>query len=96
MPWAKTELTAHLSPTKTPEYLAGGKPVVSVRIRDVERDYGDVVLFGDTPGEFADAVEQALRMRDRDWAKTLEGREAARTWDQIVEEMMRITESTSP
>lgn len=95
MPWEKTELTAHLSPTKTPEYLAGGKPVVSVRIRDVERDYGDVVLFGDTPEEFAAAVEQALTMRGRDWARALEGREAARTWDQIVEEMMGIIESTT-
>jgi UDP-galactopyranose mutase len=95
MPWAKTELTAHLSPTKTPEYLAGGKPVVSVRIRDVERDYGDVVFFGDTPEEFTIAVEQALAQRDRDWATALEGREAARTWDQIVEEMAGIIESTN-
>jgi UDP-galactopyranose mutase len=93
MPWAKTELTAHISPTKTPEYLAGGKPVVSTRIRDVERDYGDVVLFGDTPEEFIAASEHALADRDRNWAASLESREAARTWEQIAEAMMAIIQS---
>jgi UDP-galactopyranose mutase len=87
MPWVKSELTAHISPTKTPEYLAGGKPVVSVKVLDVERDYGDVVLFGDTPEEFVAATERALTERDRDWAATLDGREAVRTWEQIAAEM---------
>jgi hypothetical protein len=72
--------------------LAGGKPVVSVPIPDVRRDYGDVVFFGDTPETFVDAVESALAERDRDWAATLEGREAARTWDRIAQEMDEIVE----
>ena len=87
MPWVQSELTAHISPTKTPEYLAGGKPVASVPIRDVRRDYGDVVFFGEGAEGFSEAVEAALEARGRDWAATLEGREAARTWDQIAEAM---------
>ena len=87
MPWVKSDLTAHISPTKTPEYLAGGKPVVSVKVLDVERDYGDVVFFGDTPEEFVAATERALTERGRDWAATLDGREAVRTWEQIAAEM---------
>lgn len=87
MPWVQSALTAHISPTKTPEYLAGGKPVVSVPIRDVVRDYGDVVFFGEDAPRFIAAVESALAERDRDWAATLAGREAARTWDQIAQEM---------
>ncbi len=40
MPFAMNELTQFISPTKTPEYLAGGKPVVSSPVRDVVRTYG--------------------------------------------------------
>jgi UDP-galactopyranose mutase len=40
MPFAMNESTQFISPTKTPEYLAGGKPVVSTPVKDVVRTYG--------------------------------------------------------
>ena len=40
LPFAINESTRFISPTKTPEYLAAGKPVVSTPIRDVVRPYG--------------------------------------------------------
>jgi UDP-galactopyranose mutase len=42
MPFAINESTRFISPTKTPEYLAGGKPVVSTPVKDVIRHYGDL------------------------------------------------------
>ena len=42
MPFALNEATRFISPTKTPEYLAAGKPVVSTPVRDVVRSYGDL------------------------------------------------------
>ncbi|HET9954038.1 MAG TPA: glycosyltransferase, partial [Polyangiaceae bacterium] len=39
LPFARNESTEFISPTKTPEYLAAGKPVVSTTIRDVVRPY---------------------------------------------------------
>ena len=42
MPFAINESTRFISPTKTPEYLAGGRPVVSTPIADVVRHYGDL------------------------------------------------------
>lgn len=62
MPFALNESTRFISPTKTPEYLAGGCPVVSTPIKDVVRTYGDtgVVQIAGTPEEFVSAVEQAL------------------------------------
>ena len=42
MPFAMNESTEFISPTKTPEYLAGGKPVVSTPVRDVVRHYGQL------------------------------------------------------
>ncbi|MFN2546964.1 MAG: glycosyltransferase family 1 protein [Myxococcales bacterium] len=61
--FARNEATRFISPTKTPEYLAAGKPVVSTSIRDVVSPYGarGFVEIADTPGEFVSAVEACLR-----------------------------------
>ncbi|HKG14108.1 MAG TPA: glycosyltransferase, partial [Pyrinomonadaceae bacterium] len=62
LPFARNESTRFISPTKTPEYLAAGKPVVSTSIRDVVRPYGreGLVHIADTPAEFVAACEAAL------------------------------------
>jgi UDP-galactopyranose mutase len=62
LPFARNESTRFISPTKTPEYLAAGKPVVSTSIRDVVRPYGQegLVRIADTPEEFVAACEAAL------------------------------------
>ena len=44
MPFAINEATRFISPTKTPEFLAAGLPVVSTAIRDVVQPYGDAGL----------------------------------------------------
>lgn len=68
MPFALNESTRFISPTKTPEYLAGGRPVVSTPILDVARSYGDsgVVLIADSAESFVSACEQALALARRD------------------------------
>ncbi len=60
MPFAISEATRFISPTKTPEYLAAGLPVVSTPIHDVVRQYSSVVSFGCTSGDFISAVERNL------------------------------------
>src|SRR6185503_8090868 len=60
--FARNESTRFISPTKTPEYLAAGKPVISTSIRDVVRPYGelDLVRIADTSTEFIKAAEELL------------------------------------
>jgi glycosyltransferase involved in cell wall biosynthesis len=62
LPFARNEATRYISPTKTPEYLAAGKAVVSTSIRDVVRPYGrqGLVRIADSVGEFVHAIEAAL------------------------------------
>jgi UDP-galactopyranose mutase len=62
LPFARNESTRFISPTKTPEYLAAGRPVVSTSIRDVVRPYGQegYVRIADTAEEFVAACEAAL------------------------------------
>jgi UDP-galactopyranose mutase len=62
LPFARNEATRYISPTKTPEYLAAGKPVVSTSIRDVVRPYGQrgLVRIADDVDEFVAACEASL------------------------------------
>ena len=60
--FARNNATKYISPTKTPEYLAAGKPVVSTSISDVVRPYGQLGLarIADTVPAFVKACEEAL------------------------------------
>jgi UDP-galactopyranose mutase len=62
MPFALNDSTRFISPTKTPEYLAAGKPVVSTAIRDVVRPYGEqnLVAIAKNADEFIEAAERAM------------------------------------
>ncbi|HZF43342.1 MAG TPA: UDP-galactopyranose mutase [Sphingomonadaceae bacterium] len=90
MPFAINEATRFISPTKTPEYLAAGKPVVSTPIRDVVRHYGtlDGVAIASTADEFVAACEQAMTLsRSDDWLAPVDVALAALSWDKTFNRM---------
>ena len=62
LPFALNEATRFISPTKTPEYMAAGRPVVSTSIRDVVRPYGQrgLVRIADEVGSFVAACAEAM------------------------------------
>jgi UDP-galactopyranose mutase len=62
MPFARNAATRYISPTKTLEYLAAGRPVVSTSIADVVSPYGELgmVRIADDPQSFIAAIEAAL------------------------------------
>lgn len=75
LPFALNESTKFISPTKTPEYLAGGKPVISTSITDVVTPYGKegLVHIADTPEEFIEAATAILSSEDKEaWSKKVE------------------------
>ena len=90
LPFARNESTRFISPTKTPEYLAAGVPVVSTSIRDVVRPYGDLnlVRIADTPDDFVAAVAAALTedagARQRRVDSFLQRMSWDRTWAQML------------
>lgn len=96
MPFALNESTRFISPTKTPEYLAGGRPVVSTPIADVVRTYGEsgVVRIAHSPAEFIAAIEASLDdarhpSRVRQLADEALGDMAWDTTWQLMEEKMK-------
>jgi glycosyltransferase involved in cell wall biosynthesis len=64
MPFALNASTRFISPTKTLEYLAAGKPVVSTAVRDVAQQYAAVVPIAASAGEFVAACEAILARDD--------------------------------
>ncbi|MBC3272078.1 glycosyltransferase family 1 protein [Pseudomonas sp. SWRI81] len=68
MPFALNASTRFISPTKTPEYLAGGCPVVSTPIHDVISGYGQsgAVFIAGTAEAFIEAIERALALKGTD------------------------------
>lgn len=60
MPFALNDATQFISPTKTLEYLAAEKPVVSTAVRDVVSLYGEVVHIASTKADFIELCESVL------------------------------------
>lgn len=90
MPFAINESTRFISPTKTPEYLAGGKVVVSTPVTDVEAGYGQCprVCIAATSDGFIAACETALvYARTGEGAKVADAMIAASSWDKTQAEM---------
>ncbi|WP_151087278.1 glycosyltransferase family 1 protein [Hymenobacter baengnokdamensis] len=91
--FARNESTEFISPTKTPEYLAAGRPVVSTSIRDVVRPYGDLnlVQIADDPKDFGKAIAYALEQgKDADWRTRTDDYLATISWDLTWQNMVNL------
>ncbi|MDX2088703.1 MAG: glycosyltransferase family 1 protein [Kofleriaceae bacterium] len=89
MPFALNDSTRFISPTKTPEYLAAGKPVVSTSIRDVVRPYGErgLAWIADGTAEFANAIDDALASESAARIAHADAFLAELSWDRTWSEM---------
>lgn len=93
--FAQNESTRFISPTKTPEYLAAGKPVVSTPIRDVVYPYGQMglVRIANDAQEFIVAIDELLKSEEADrtqWLKAVDGFLATMSWDDTWAQMSRL------
>ena len=86
MPFALNEHTEMISPTKTLEYLAAGKPVVSTRVPDVVADHADVVAIADDAAQFT-ALLPSSGPPSASWTARVDAKLRGATWDRIVDAM---------
>lgn len=98
MPFAINEATRFISPTKTPEYLSAGKPVVSTPITDVVRHYGDIagVFIAESGDGFVAACEQALALSRGGgaWLKEADELLAGMSWDKSFQQMSALIDQS--
>lgn len=90
IPFAINESTRFISPTKTPEYLAAGKPVVSSPIRDVVNPYGDnnLVHICGNVYDFVEKVSEELAVEDKsEWLSRVDDHLSNISWDLTFEQM---------
>jgi UDP-galactopyranose mutase len=96
--FARNESTRFISPTKTPEYLAAGKPVISTSIRDVIRPYGELnlVRIADSPTEFIRAAEDFMTKgrNNSEWLNRVDDFLADISWDKTWAQMSDLINQT--
>jgi UDP-galactopyranose mutase len=94
LPFARNKATRFISPTKTPEYLAAGRPVVSTSIRDVVQPYGELGLarIADTPDEIVEAIAAALTEPAAARQAAADAFLAGMSWDSTWQHMWRLLE----
>jgi len=99
MPFALNEATRFISPTKTPEYLAAGRPVVGTPIKDVVRHYGSVpgVFLADDAAGFSAACRQAAASKrtDKAWLAMIDAKLAGSSWDETFRAMNKLLEAAA-
>jgi glycosyltransferase involved in cell wall biosynthesis len=93
LPFALNEATRFISPTKTLEYMACGRPSVSTSIRDVVEPYGHLVSIADTVDEYVSACEAILRRTPQEraeHAQALAEIVARTSWDATANQMAEL------
>jgi UDP-galactopyranose mutase len=88
LPFALNDATKFISPTKTLEYLAAEKPVISTPIRDVVDLYGDAVEIAANPQEFVDTIDALLADPGSTRRRIANRLVAEHDWDRIAAEMI--------
>src|SRR5581483_9687505 len=95
MPFALNEATRFISPTKTPEYLAAGRPVIATPVADVVRGWGglEAVRIAATPEDFVREAEHALALASRHphWLEPVDAALQQVSWDRTWERMATLT-----
>ncbi len=92
LPFAMNESTRFISPSKTPEYLAAGRPVVSTPIRDVIRPYADerLVSIAENAEEFVHCAEKSLHLDQKTWLIKVDLFLSDMSWDSTFKKMAEI------
>lgn len=99
MPFALNESTRFISPTKTPEFLAGGLRVISTAVPDVVRVYGGddaLVAIAATPAAAIEEAEAILKRPADAWLARVDARLAEDSWDQTWCAMLTLIEAELP
>jgi glycosyltransferase involved in cell wall biosynthesis len=90
MCFAINSATEYINPTKALEYLATGKPVISTPVKDVVRQYSDLVDIVKTAEEFVEAADRALRNPPVDRIRRGIEKATGCGWENTVNTMQRL------
>lgn len=87
MPFALNEATEYINPTKTLEYMATGKPIVSTAVPDVVQNFAPIVAVARSAGDFIEAVRGSLMQLNEERSNAGIAMAAAHSWENVVTSM---------
>ena len=90
MPFALNESTQYINPTKTLEYMAAGKPIVSTAVPDVVRQFTPIVTVANSIDEFIEVACNVSESPDRALIDQGIVLAEASSWDRTVASMRRL------
>ena len=95
MPFALNKATEYINPTKTLEYMAAGRPVVSTAVPDVVHNFTPVVSIGGSHRSFLDAVQLAVDEPDVQLVDLGRRRARAASWENVAGGMARLMDDAA-
>lgn len=93
LPYALGDATRSISPAKTLEYMACGRPAVSTSIRDIVEPWGHLVRVADTPEGFIADIEMLMArtpQQQDDHARQLAQAVAQTSWERTADAMAEL------
>lgn len=90
MPFALNEATEFINPTKTLEYMAAGKPIVSTAVPDVVRNFTPIVTVANSHDEFLAGVSNAIDVPNGELIERGIEMAARSSWENIVSQMREL------
>jgi glycosyltransferase involved in cell wall biosynthesis len=94
MPFALNKATQYINPTKTLEYMASGKPIVSTPVADVLRNFVPLVSVAESARGYVRAISEALEGPDADRRRLAIERARQSSWESITGEMTLLIEES--
>jgi glycosyltransferase involved in cell wall biosynthesis len=89
MPFARNEATEYINPTKSLEYMASGRGIVSSAVPDVVSNFSEVVHIAHSPDEFIDLCREVTAVPDQERIDRGLALASTQTWEHIVTELER-------
>lgn len=97
MPFALNDSTRYISPTKTPEFLAAGIPLVSTPITDVVSPYGEagLVEIAATADECLRKIDLLLRRDSSAWLEAADRHLSRLSWERTWNAMSGLIDAAT-
>jgi len=95
MPFALNRATEYINPTKTLEYMAAGRAIVSTAVPDVVHNFTPIVSIGGSHRSFLDAVQLAVAEPDLQLVEMGRRRARAASWESVATEMSRLMDDAT-
>jgi UDP-galactopyranose mutase len=95
-PFAINDATRFISPTKTLEYMAAERPIVSTPITDVVEPHGHIVHVARDTQSFIEECQRTLRLSEEEFASRvalMRNVVATTSWDLTAERMFDLVET---